>query len=826
MNTAEPTMPMKRLRWEWAACAGLALALAAMFLWVGAGDGSRVLLAWLASGALAGLGTWLERRREAVRLYGQLLIAGGIAGFFGSICAAQGHNILQIEHSACYAWPLLAVCGAGLLLCADARRSQWLCGTGLGLAWMGVTLQQFTVFSLAANLLLVAVAVRLFQRRQWIIPLWIMLVAIHLGFLLGWPFSGGRFDADRYLDLSEYWWSLAFFTVAWAAFTQIAAHSRDTIFSPSRRRLFASLNNALFFGLGVLIVPPSQPAWFWKFCVAAGFLLLLAWIFTDRFLHLRRAYAVQGATLVALGLVSSIIGREPAALLAVASTFFVLTCEDRRHWLLRYGAGLTAVAAFALAWEPVFRSATPSLWLGVFTGAPLVFNSIWISRHRELWQRWDVLFFGAFGLGLWMLTTLAQTPAQYHPPILAIEAVIVTGSFLLLAIPEYPWLATTVVLLAQFLWFRQVGNFNSRPWWNPFIVVVCTLGLSYWWQTHGRALLPERALRWVQGIAAAVAVAILLLSVESAFGTTSAALVILSGLAVIVPYYASAIGDRFLLGFGQLLVATAVGEFIGQLTHSPLPHWLAALAPIAALLMMAPGLGSPFPGTVWESPARCLAMLYRALAAAMFVVWTLHYVSPANRFLLLALLAVWLLSLKERPAGALILGGAICAAGALLAFWMGWLGASGFRLRDLLGFLALLYFGRILRTRNLLSDELQRIGIIIGLAAVTQWVWLWVNFYASSSPTPVAFPITVVWSLVAAIIVCAGWKFGERDYLLFGWGLLLVALGRVLWVDLIASRMPMGTDPAFWWGLATVGIAMLVAALTYARRSTPPASSP
>src|SRR5438874_209917 len=85
-------------------------------------------------------------------------------------------------------------------------------GLALALAWMGVTLQQFTVFSLAANLLLVAVALRLFQRQQWIIPVWVMLVAIHLGFLLGWPFSDSRVDADRYLDLSEYWWTLAFFT--------------------------------------------------------------------------------------------------------------------------------------------------------------------------------------------------------------------------------------------------------------------------------------------------------------------------------------------------------------------------------------------------------------------------------------------------------------------------------------------------------------------------------------------------------------------------------------------------------------------------------------
>lgn len=818
MNSDEPTMPTFRWSWLWAGFFGLTLALVAECLWTTSGHGGRVWLAWMASGVLFGVGKWLERGPEPRRLYAHLLIAGGIAGFAGAICAAHVQDPPGWLSSPWLAWLLLATAAVCLLLCADSRRSQWLGVTGLALFWLGVTLQQFTIFNLAANLLLVAVAVRLFQRRQWIVPIWVMLVAIHLGFLLGWPFSGGRVDADRYLDLSEYRWTLAFFTTAWAVFTHLARRSPDDTFSLSRRLLFATLNNALFFGVGVLIVPPSHPAWFWKFTLAAGFLLLLARIFTDRIPRLRRAYAVQGATLVALGLVSAVIGPKPAALLAVASAFFALTCEDRRQWMLRYGAGITAVAAFAFAWEPVFCSKTPSLWLGVFTGAPLVFNSLWISRHRELWRRWAVLFFGALGLGLWMLTTLAQTPAQHHPPILAVEAVIVTGSFFILAIPEYPYLATTVILLAQFLWFRQVGSFNARPWWNPCIVVVCTLGLSFWWQTRGRALLPERTLRWVQGIAAAVAVAILLLSVESGYGMTGAGLVMLSVLAVAVPYYASATGDWFLFGFGQLLMATAVGEFIGQLTHPPLPHWLAALAPIAALLVMAPGLGRLFPGTVWETPARWLTALYRALAAAMFVVWVIHYIGPANRFPLLGIVAVLLLRITERRAGALLLGSLICAAGAVAAFWMGWLGADGFRLRDLLGFVLLLVFGRTLRKKELLPDELQTIGIIVGLAAVTQWVWLWVNFYAP------LLPITVVWAVVAAIIVCVGWWFDEDDYLRFGWGLLVVALGRVVWVDLIESSSPMGTDPAFRLGLLAVGLATLVAALTYARRTMP--SSP
>lgn len=814
MNSA---MPSPRLRWEWAACAGLALALVAMFLWTGAGSGSRVIIAWLISATLVGLGWWIERRNEAVRNYGQLLIAAGIAGFFGSICAGHAHETTGLLRSSWIAWSLLAIVAAVLFTCANARRSRWLGSVGLALAWLGVTLQQFTVFTLAANALLVAVAVRLYQRQRFITPVWLMLVAIYLGFLLGWPFAGGRFDADRYLDLSEYAWSLAFFGTSWAAFTNIAVRPPPETFSPPSRLLFASLNNGLFFALGALTVPPSRPEWFWKFSLAAGFLLLIAWICTDLFPRLRRTYAVQGATLVALGLVSAIIGREPAALLAVASTFLVLTCEDRRHWVLRYGAGLTAFVAFALAWEPVYRSEAPSLWLGVFTGTPLVVNSLWISRHRELWPRWAVLFFGALGLGMWMLTTLAQTPAQHHPPILAVQAVVVTASFYFLAIREYPYLATTVILLAQYLWFEQVGSFNARPWWNPFFVVICTLGLSLWWQTRGRALVPERCLRWGQGIAAFAAVAILLLSVESAFAMTATALVTLSVLAVVLPTYAFGIGDRLLFGFSTLLMATAVGEFIGQLTHPPLPAGLAALAPIAALLLMAPKLTRPFTATMWEAAARWTALLYRALAAVMFVVWTFHYLSEANRFPLLALVAVAILL---RWASRRLLESVICAAGALVVFWMQWGGADGLRLRDLLGFLLLLCFGRMLREKKLLAEELQTFGIILGLATLTQWFSSWMLFHHTH------LPVAVVWAGGAAAIVCVGWRLNEQLYRAFGWGLLAVAFGRVLWMNLIESRVAPGSDPAFRLGLLAVGLAALIAALTYARRSQSASNPP
>ena len=138
MNVTESATPPLRLRWEWAIWAGLALALAAMFLWTGTGDGSHLLYATLASGLLVALGWWSEGRWDAGRTYAHLLMAGGAAGFFGSVFAAHAHEVPALLRSPWLAWALLAVAAAALFFLADTRRSPWLAGGGLTLAHMGL----------------------------------------------------------------------------------------------------------------------------------------------------------------------------------------------------------------------------------------------------------------------------------------------------------------------------------------------------------------------------------------------------------------------------------------------------------------------------------------------------------------------------------------------------------------------------------------------------------------------------------------------------------------------------------------------------------------
>ena len=797
-----------RLFREWAACFGMALSLAALVLWSSAGGGGRLMLALAGSGALIVLGIRLERRSEALRNFGRIVMAGGLAGLFGIICAAGRHPLLLSERWAWLVSVFLLAVGALTAWLVDRRQSPWLGAVTLGLACFASALQPFTGHGLFAHFILAALAARWLGQRQWTAPAWTILAGIHLAFLIWWPFPDGRLDADRSLELPAFITALLAFSATWALFAWSSLRAADGAFRPGRRLAFATLNNALCYGLGVLCLPPRHPDWHWKFTLLFGLVLLAASTMAGRFADLRRGYLVQGCLLAVLGLVSAVTGHEPATMLAVASAFFVLTVSTRDDGLLRPGAYFTALLAVAFAWMPVRENVATGLRLGVLTGAVLVFEAVWISRRRELWERWAVAAFTALGLGLWLLTTFTHAPEVHRAPVLALAAVLLTASFATLAVREIPWLGKAFVLAAQIVWFMQLGAL-VRPWWNPVIVVLATLAISAWWQTRGRALIPEWELRWVQGVAAAASVAIVLLWVEGSIGTLPAGLVVMPLLALGSLRFGLKLGDWFLVGFGQLFTATAVGEFIGQLSHAPVPGPLAALAPIVVLPVMAPILRARFQNTEWATTTRWLALLYRLIAAVMFVVWVMHYLPADYRFIALALagMVLLLVCVVAQPRGPL-LESMVCDTGALVVFWVGWIGGHGFRLLDLAAFILLLGYGVIGRRTRLLPTIVQEIGIVLGLGSVTHWVSLWVAHHFP------ALPLAAVWAVVAVIILAVGWWLREWLYRAVAWTLLAAALGRLFYVDLHSA-------PAFRLGLLAVGASAIVAAFTYFRRPAP-----
>jgi hypothetical protein len=663
----------------------------------------------------------------------------------------------------------------------------------------------FAPFSLVSAVILAGVGAWFLMEHGWSRAAWVALTGVYLGFLVWWPTSSGRLDPDRYLLLGEVRWTLLAFGIVWALFAAASLRAPEHAFTAGRRVGFVTLNNALFLGLGWLTVPPRFPQWHWKLTVLFGLVLLVAGTQAGRWAEVRRGYFVQGGWLVVLGAVSGLTGREGAAMLAVASALCAFTATRRDHWWLRDLAFAAAVLAVAAAWRPIRDDASNGLRLGALVGAVLVFVACWIDGRRALWPRGSVAIFSGLGLALWLATTWCCTPAVHRAPLLALEGVLLTASFATLRVREIPWLGKGFILAAIGVWLVQVGALE-RPWWNPLVVLLATLGTSLWWQTRGRSLLPAWELRWVQAVAAAGCFIVTLVWIDGRLGAQPAALVAMSALALGGLLYAVAVRDLFLAGFSQLFTVTGIGEFIGQHGDAPLPGGPPALVPIVVLPLLAPIVRGAFAGTEWERPARFVAALYGVLAAAMLVVWALHYIGAGNRFLFLAAVAMALLlwSAVEAPRGPL-LASLVCSGGALLVFWLGWNGAHGFRLRDLAAFVLLLGFGVAGRRARLLPAMIQEMGIVLGLASLVHWITLWAPHHFPR------LPIAVVWSVVALIILAFGWWLREWLYRGAAWALLAAALGRVWWMD-------HATPPQFRLGLLAVGLAALVAAFTYMRQ--------
>jgi len=81
-----------------------------------------------------------------------------------------------------------------------------------------------------------------------------------------------------------------------------------------------------------------------------------------------------------------------------------------------------------------------------------------------------------------------------------------------------------------------------------------------------------------------------------------------------------------------------------------------------------------------------------------------------------------------------------------------------------------------------------------------------------------SLPVTVVWAVVAAIVICVGWRLNEQLLPRLRLGIAAPRprprlLGR-------SCRKPhaYGRRPAFRRGLLAVGLAALIAALAYARK--------
>jgi len=756
------------------------------------GPGGKVALLYAAGAALLGAGAWLQRKREyeAMRNYGQVLFAGGLATVYFTTYAAHYVPVLRVIASPLVDALLLLAWSAVIVWIADRRKSEILALFAIGLSYYTSAITDVGLFTLYSNLVLTAAAVFFLIRNRWTTLSFISLVATYGGFAF-WRFHHG--DWSWAARTSELWPANFFMGGYWLLFTAAVFLARGTPLANVNRAVFASLNNGAFFGLVVLSMLHVSRGNFWKFSLGFGVALLVAAALARRWLAsepvVKNSYLVQGLTLVTVGFIACFTGLKLALVLAAESIALTFLGQQRANWFLRGGAYVTA--ALSVAWTvPFMKDLSSDLLLGWSIGTGLLFNAWWEHRH-DVARGTQALrpcsgYFAALALLVWAVVTWHATPREWLPVAWMLEAVALTASFYVLRIPDVPVLAQGFAVAAQGLWFFEFALRRDKPHWLvPAALIAGTLALSHWWQRQKRLTFSRDTINVLQIAYGLALVGVLFFWFKPEFAP-AAWLAFLCLLAVGVTLYAVATRAWALAACAQLFLLISSIELL-RLAVAEKPAWHFALVPIVTWLAL--GIAT----TAWltrhdarddvRRPLLQVSAFYRAVAVAMSIWWVFAYVPRADQFCTFCVVGLAVLAL----AGALRHQETLAFAAVFLAVGFGtWFVAaladrSVVNWRNGLALVAVLAAQQIIRRlpdRFAIDASAHSASVIVTGAALWLFVSKWVVLTAGTH-----FLLTVSWAGVAALLFALGFLLRERMHRWLGLIILACAVTRVFASD-------------------------------------------
>jgi uncharacterized membrane protein len=755
------------------------------------GPAGKVVLLYLASGLLLGVGHWLQRRMESLQNYGQVLFAGGLAAIYFTTYAAHHFPNLRVIESVWLSGCLLLGWTGYIVWLADRRKSELLSIFAIGLAFYTGLITQAGLFTLYSNLLLTLAAVFFLLRNRWTTLSFAALIASYASYAF-WRFHAG--DHWHWPSPGEALWTgAAFLACYWAIFTAAVFLSRDSKLTGVNRLTFLTLNNVAFFAGFLLTMLQTKSGGFWQFALLYGCVLVILSVIAGRTLPAepatRSGYLLQGVLLITVGLIAKFSGPNLGLILAAESVVLLHLGGQRRSVLLEtFGCGIAVLATFwtVFGMQPFVAG---DLWLGIGVGALLLYNAIRLTL-REVKPATDSLqagptLFVVLGLLVWLVATWNNTTPMHRPVVFAIEAACLTAAFYLVRVREIPLLGQGYLVLAHTLWLLETLTPGvTRPWWNPALVLAITLGLSHWWQRQKLMPVPDGLPRLLQGLFGVAFVLVLHVWLQPHFAD-SVWLVFTGLLALAMVGYGVATRFWLLVIAGQIFVGSMIWQFTRQLMEAA-PGWYLAMAPVFILLLLAGA------ATAWLShrpetegdlrqPVLGVAKLYRWTALLMGLAWIFEYIPTRERFwvLLLAGAAVYALAGWRRNLEA-ILAAAVLAAVGLAQFWLLESRMHVVYLPNLLAILLLLgaqQAARSWRDRFPFDSHWHNLIIVLGGVSLWQFASSWVLTMSGG------FYLTVAWTGIALVLFLAGLILRERMYRWLGLAVLGCAMGRVALLD-------------------------------------------
>ncbi len=361
------------------------------------GPAGRVLVGFVASGALLGAGIFYERR-ERYRLLARAGIGGGWALAFFTTYAMYHVEPARVLQSQAVDLVLLLAVAAVMVVHTLRYRSQVVTGLALLLAFVTVTISRVNVYSLSAGAILALALVTIVGLRGWFELEIFGILASYLNHYYWLRPIIEPMGRHRH-TFPEFYASAALLVFYWLVFRISYLLRRSASAAEENVSTVAALLNT-FLLLGVMKYQSVHPEWAFRFLLLLGVVEFtlgqLPWA------RRRRAAFVilstVGATLLVAALPFKYSGTTlPILWLAEAEALFLAGVFTREIVFRRLGLLAALLVAFQmdrLALRQIFDSQWRGFQAGelvrgiiVFTIAVLIFyaDAHWLTRrHRGL----------------------------------------------------------------------------------------------------------------------------------------------------------------------------------------------------------------------------------------------------------------------------------------------------------------------------------------------------------------------------------------------------------------------------------------------------------
>ncbi len=773
--------------------------------------GAKVSLFYLLSAAMGGVGFWLQRTKEQLKNYGQVLLAGGFAGVYFTTYAAHVIGPVKIIDNATFALLLLFAWGGFMVWFADRLKSETIAlfatgasyyatyvplihadGTG-GVSWV----------ILFSNLVLAVAAVVFMLRNRWLKMPVLSLSASYAGFLL-WRLR---------VDEPSLTIAVSFAVSLWVVYTAAVFLSRSGAFSDRQRAAFLTANNAAMFGLLTADVLKYHEPKFWILPMVVGVALLGCAVAAARWLEdqslSRKSYLTQGLVLVTLGLMTmDMVDSIQAPILAAESVVLLFMAIRRDNFIIQIGALIVSAIAVIYALIDI-GTGSADYWLGGLSVMVfLLFNArlchARIESALEPVLRPRVSYLTGLGLvaGLAAFLVRADEIASLQDWVAAIlmaATALFTGSVYRLKIREFLLLGQVpgaIGLLYALGLAESAGGFS----WPLCCALALALGQAHWWRWQRDQFtdccpngpLAKRLPMIIEAALSGGFVLSLLVwlheGVELDHTWLWAGAIISVGMTV----YAVFTRARFVGLFSQVYLLMSCWIMFELCVRSDNEHAVFALIPIVTMYLM--NIAVPIAiariGQVPEmihSWVGWIQLAYRIIAAALGLLWIGNYVPDEWRVLVFVSVGVvffvvqflrparewqWL-ALAYAVIGYLVLAGQFIDDN---AFWQS--------LVAIVALFGVQQLGRRLAVDEKVPDRIHQWLILVGGALLFIWLSIKVSNIVSEMEMGSHGARTITWSLLAVVYFGLGLGLKERWYRLMGLGTLaiaLVSLAPIIW---------------------------------------------